>query len=143
MAAGNKSNRYLQRLYGQLAKSPVLPTSYKEAGEIRKELETAIFDGHAVYRPFVSEHNVERISNVQSFGGSTHCNIAGRMVSHSILKALIVIRYNSDDTILFSSFGGSSWHRADANFIFWVNTSTAQVMNIANTGSRLGNMFDC
>jgi hypothetical protein len=31
------------------------------------------------------------------------------------------IRYNTDDTVIFSSFGGSSWHRADANFIFWVS----------------------
>lgn len=38
-----------------------------------------------------------------------------------------VNRYNTDDTIIFSSFGGSSWHRADANFIFWVNTLTFQV----------------
>jgi inositol phosphorylceramide mannosyltransferase catalytic subunit len=29
-------------------------------------------------------------------------------------------RYNTAETIIFSSFGGSSWHRADANFIFWV-----------------------
>src|SRR5438045_4292010 len=27
-------------------------------------------------------------------------------------------RFNTQDTIMFSSFGGSSWHRADANLIF-------------------------
>jgi hypothetical protein len=29
-------------------------------------------------------------------------------------------RYSTENTTIFSSFGGSSWHRADANLIFWV-----------------------
>jgi inositol phosphorylceramide mannosyltransferase catalytic subunit len=29
-------------------------------------------------------------------------------------------RFEGDETRFFSSFGGSSWHRADVAFIFWV-----------------------
>jgi mannosyltransferase OCH1-like enzyme len=33
---------------------------------------------------------------------------------------LTLPRYSSANTTIFSSFGGSSWHGADANLIFWV-----------------------
>ena len=31
-----------------------------------------------------------------------------------------MLRFETDETRFFSSFGGSSWHRADVAFIFWV-----------------------
>jgi len=37
-----------------------------------------------------------------------------------VLRSSWTSRYNTKNTLIFSSFGGSSWHRGDANFIFWV-----------------------
>jgi mannosyltransferase OCH1-like enzyme len=34
-------------------------------------------------------------------------------------------RFSSEETMIFSSFGGSSWHGADANLIFWVRSFDA------------------
>jgi inositol phosphorylceramide mannosyltransferase catalytic subunit len=34
--------------------------------------------------------------------------------------SVVYCRFDEDDTRFFSSFGGSSWHRADVAFIFWV-----------------------
>jgi inositol phosphorylceramide mannosyltransferase catalytic subunit len=33
-----------------------------------------------------------------------------------------IFRFETDETRFFSSFGGSSWHRADVAFIFWVHS---------------------
>jgi hypothetical protein len=52
-------------------------------------------------------------------------------------------RFDENETRFFSSFGGSSWHRADVAFIFWVSSlptrsdfcvggKTLDVINIPN-----------
>ena len=33
--------------------------------------------------------------------------------------------FDDDETRFFSSFGGSSWHRADVAFIFWVSPQSS------------------
>lgn len=63
---------------------------------------------------------MEGILNVVSLKRYADCYLARAVVRLLQSKFSNQIRYNSKDTVIFSSFGGSSWHRADANFIFWV-----------------------
>jgi hypothetical protein len=63
---------------------------------------------------------VEGIHDVGTFYGLTNCYPAGTVVRIPHESSSHQIRFKTDDTTIFSSYGGSSWHRADANFIFWV-----------------------
>jgi len=80
----------------------------------------ALFNRDVIDRTVIPQCHVEGVYLESSSTKSTSQCSDAQLVCSPSKDVVNPNRFEEDDTRFFSSFGGSSWHRADVAFIFWV-----------------------
>jgi len=83
-------------------------------------MDTTVLDGHVIDWTTLFECHVERVHLESSSKGRGSQRSHAELVPPHSCGHEVNLRYDDDETRFFSSFGGSSWHRSDVAFIFWV-----------------------
>src|SRR5271169_4162948 len=120
MVTKDGSYRNFQRRYGLGTSSSVPGQSARPFKTICTYMDTTVLDGHVIDWTTLFECHVERVHLESSSKGRGSKRSHAELVHHHSCGHEVNLRYDDDETRFFSSFGGSSWHRSDVAFIFWV-----------------------